>query len=234
MAIEAVLFDCDGVLVDSEVVGLDDSAAFLATLGFSWSPRDLILKFTGMRDDLFRAELLEGYADILGRAPSAEEAQALYEGLMAARRANLHQMQSVEGAVATVQLVAELGIPRAVASSSRQEHLDSKIERYGFAHHVAPHVYSAELCDHGKPAPDIFLYAAERLGIAPEKCLVIEDSRFGVEAGLAAGMEVWGFTGGGHCFDNHGETLQFFGASRVYATHFALQQELIHVTQEHL
>ena len=145
MAIEAVLFDCDGVLVDSEVVGLDDSAAFLATLGFSWSPRDLILKFTGMRDDLFRAELLEGYADILGRAPSAEEAQALYEGLMAARRANLHQMQSVEGAVATVQLVAELGIPRAVASSSRQEHLDPVFEEYRPLFNRRPHVLDHRL-----------------------------------------------------------------------------------------
>ena len=67
----------------------------------------------------------------------------------------------------------------------------------------------------GKPAPDIFLYAAEQLNIAPSRCLVIEDSVNGVIAGLAAGMPVWGFVGGGHCFDGHAERLSAAGAERV-------------------
>ena len=233
MAIEAVLFDCDGVLVDSEVVGLEDSAEFLAQHGFTWSPRDLITKFTGKRNDRFRAELLEGYGEILGRAPADDEAAALFEGMLEVRRANRHRMQAVAGAFDTMKLVADLGLKQAVASSSQQVYLDSKIERFGLAPLVVPHVYSAEHVDHGKPAPDIFLYSAERLGVAPEKCVVIEDSRFGVEAGIAAGMEVWGFTGGGHCFEGHGEALEKAGASRVHDTHIALQQEFTTVTQEH-
>ncbi|MEM1200298.1 MAG: HAD family phosphatase, partial [Pseudomonadota bacterium] len=73
MTVDAVLFDCDGVLVDSEVVGLDESAAFLRSNGFSWSPAELIRRFTGKRDDRFREELLAAYADVLGRQPSHDE-----------------------------------------------------------------------------------------------------------------------------------------------------------------
>lgn len=233
MAIGAVLFDCDGVLVDSEIVGLEDSAEFLRSNGFSWSPEDLIRLFTGKRDDLFRKGLMEGYAAVLGREPREEEAAALYEGLIEARRANRHKMKAVEGALETVKLVADLGIPAAVASSSKQVFLDSKIERYGFAPFVLPHVYSAEFVDHGKPAPDIFLYAAEKLGVAPDSCLVIEDSPFGVEAGVAAGMEVWGFTGGGHCLEDHPIRLKQAGSSRIHEDHFALQQDIARVMEEH-
>lgn len=229
MAVGAVLFDCDGVLVDSEVVGLEDSAEFLRSNGFSWTTADLIRIFTGKRDDLFRKELMQGYARVLGRPPRAAEAEALYEGLIAARRANRHKMTIVDGALDTVALVKGAGLPMAVASSSRQVFLDSKIDRFGFRPFVGRHVYSAEQVAHGKPAPDIFLYAAERLTVEPDECLVVEDSPFGVEAGAAAGMTVVGFTGGGHCLDDHAQRLRAAGALRVHASHFALQQELISV-----
>ncbi|MEL7488068.1 MAG: HAD-IA family hydrolase [Pseudomonadota bacterium] len=101
---------------------------------------------------------------------------------------------------------------KAVASSSRAIYLQSKLERTGLLDLVAPHVYSAELVAHGKPAPDIFLYAADRLEADPARCLVVEDSVNGVAAGVAAGMTVWGFTGGGHCFEGHAERLIDAGA----------------------
>ncbi|NRA29099.1 MAG: HAD-IA family hydrolase [Parvularculaceae bacterium] len=233
MALGAVLFDCDGVLVDSEIVGLEDSAEFLRSKGFSWSPEDLIRLFTGKRDDRFKAELLDAYAGLLGRAPSTEEANCLYEGLIEARRANRHKMLPVTGAVEMMAAVAAAGVPRAVASSSQQVHLDSKIDRFGFRPYVGEHVYSAQYVEHGKPAPDIFLSAAERLGVAPDSCIVIEDSPFGVEAGVAAGMQVWGFIGGGHCLEGHAKRLLAAGALRIHVSHFALQQELFSVIKEH-
>jgi len=233
MTVDAVLFDCDGVLVDSEIVGLEDSAEFLRSKGFSWSPEDLIRLFTGKRMDRFRAELLEAYAEVLGRAPTEAEAVALGEGITEARRSNRHKMQAVAGAVDTVAALAKAEVPLAVASSSQQVYLDSKMERFGFGPHVGEHVYSADFVAHGKPAPDIFLYAAERLGIAPDSCLVIEDSPFGVEAGVSAGMQVWGFTGGGHCLEDHAERLVQAGALRIHASFFALQQELFSVIKEH-
>ncbi|MEO1043268.1 MAG: HAD family phosphatase [Pseudomonadota bacterium] len=233
MTVDAVLFDCDGVLVDSEIVGLDDSAAFLRSKGFTWSPAELIRRFTGKRDDRFREELLAAYGDVLGRAPSHDEGNALFEGMLETRRASRHLMQAVPGALETLTTTAYLGLKRAVASSSRQVYLDSKIERYGFSPLVGPHVYSAEHVAHGKPAPDIFLYAAERINAQPGVCVVIEDSPFGVEAGVAAGMQVWGFTGGSHCPEDHAECLLAAGAIRIHTSHTALQQELTLVTQKH-
>ncbi|NNU16089.1 HAD family phosphatase [Parvularcula sp. ZS-1/3] len=234
MTIGAVLFDCDGVLVDSEVVGLEDSAEFLRQRGFDWGPSELIRRFTGKRDDRFRAELIEAYGDVLGRPATEAEADELFEGMLEARRLNKHKMQIVEGAIETMAVTQRLGLPMAVASSSRQEHLDSKIDRFRFAAFVRPHVYSADRVAHGKPAPDIFLHSAEQLGIAPQNCLVLEDSPYGVMAGVAAGMEVWGFLGGGHCFDGHSERLSAAGAVKVFDDHFAVQQELIAVMEEHI
>ena len=233
MTVDAILFDCDGVLVDSEVVGLEDTTEYLRSLGFPWSPRDLIRLFTGKRDDRFKAELLSHYADLLGRPPTDEEGEALFTEMLEIRRAKRHTMQAVPGALDTIKLVHERGLPMAVASSSRKVYLDSKVERYGFAPFVLPHVYSAEHVAHGKPAPDIFLHSAKRLRMEPHRCLVIEDSPAGVEAGVAAGMQVWGFTGGGHCLDDHAQRLIKCGALRVHSDHVALQQDLIRVIEEH-
>jgi beta-phosphoglucomutase-like phosphatase (HAD superfamily) len=223
---DAVLFDCDGVLVDSEVVGLEESTRFLKERGFVFSPADIVRRYTGKRDDRFRAELLADYAEVLGRQPDEAESEALFTGLLATRRAARDNMQAVPGALGCVETVFRAGTPSAVASSSRQDMLDSKVDRFGFKPFFGRHVYSADKVAHGKPAPDIFLYAAEQIGAPPQTCLVIEDSVFGVEAGLAAGMTVFGFTGGGHCFDGHAERLLEAGAAWVADSHAALQQKI--------
>ena len=91
--------------------------------------------------------------------------------------------------------------PKAVASSSETHQLDYKLRKTGLWDLFAPHIYSADHVTHAKPAPDLFLHAANALGVAPSDCLVIEDSVNGVKAALAAGMRVWGFAGGGHMDD---------------------------------
>ena len=227
MAIEAILFDCDGVLVDSEIVGLADSVRYLQDHGFSWTAEDLIRQFTGMRMDLFQDGLRTAYGQFAGRAPSDEEFTAFFTGFLETRRAQRHTMTTVSGAMETVQAAAQLWPGYlAVASSSGQAHLDSKIERYGFGPFFGQHVYSADAVTQGKPAPDIFLWAADRVGSAPEACLVIEDSPNGVKAGVAAGAQVWGFTGGGHCFADHADKLQAAGAHRVISDHGELIKAL--------
>lgn len=218
-----ILFDCDGVLVDSEVVGLEDSAAFLAENGFDWTTEDLVRRFTGMRNDLFVAGMREAYAEVLGRAPRDEEFEALIAGVWQARASQRHAMTLVAGAKAVVEAAAALGDVRvAVASSSAQRFLDDKVDRYGLRPSFGEHVYSADHVAHGKPAPDIFLYAAERIGVPPAGCLVIEDSAHGVAAGVAAGCTVWGFTGGGHCLGDHAARLSAAGAARVVTDHAKL------------
>ncbi len=205
---EAVIFDCDGVLVDSEILGLDASTAYLRDHGFDWSPADLVRLFTGFRDDVFAERLTKAYRDLHGVDPNTD----FFSGLVETRRSRRHLLAPVPGARAAI---AAMRTPKAVASSSRTEFLVGKMKRTGLYDLFDPHVYSADQVAHGKPAPDIFLYAAEKIGVAPEQCLAIEDSENGVKAAYAAGMTVWGFLGGGHCFEGHGARLTAAGAHKV-------------------
>ncbi|MEM9705245.1 MAG: HAD-IA family hydrolase [Pseudomonadota bacterium] len=209
MDYEAVIFDCDGVLVDSEALGLEDSAKYLRSHNLPYTPVDLIRIYTGLRDDVFARTLAAAYREANNEADPPED---FFQGLIDARRSRSHLLQPVSGALETLTGVTGR---KAVASSSRAHYLESKLKRTGLWEAAAPHVYSAELVAHGKPAPDIFLYAAQKLGVAPEKCLVLEDAENGVKAGVAAGMTVWGFTGGGHCFEGHAERLKAAGAAWV-------------------
>ena len=220
--ITTVLFDCDGVLVDSEVVGLAESARFLRGHGFDWGPDDLVRRFTGMRQDRFAAALADAYAEVLGRAPDEAERAALTEGLIEARRRERDTMQLVPGAAESVAAARTAGLAVAVASSSATMYLEDKIDRFGLRPLFGEAVFSADLVEHGKPAPDIFLHAGKAMGAAPEACLVIEDSAHGAQAGRAAGMTVWGFTGGGHCLPDHAEALRRAGASAVFPDHASL------------
>lgn len=221
----AILFDCDGVLVDSEVVGLEDSAAFLNDQGFAWTTEDLIRRFTGMRQDAFAEGLRAAYDEEVLRRPSTDkEFIALIEGVIGARRASRHEMRLVDGAAGAVAAAKASGARLAVASSSAQHFLDDKIDRYGLRGAFGEHVYSADHVAHGKPAPDIFVFAAEKLGVPASDCLVIEDSAHGVAAGVAAGCEVWGFLGGGHVLDGHAERLAHVGAARLVADHTELAE----------
>ena len=209
--IKAVIFDCDGVLVDSEILGLEESVAFLKSQGLPWEADEVISRFTGYRDDVFRQLLNEAYQEIHGTLPD----DSLFTELVAARRRNKHKLKPIEGARRAIEATAASGFAVAVASSSRTQYLESKLQRTNLWDVLAPHVYSAELVAHGKPAPDIFLHAANAINIAPENCLVLEDSVQGVRAGIAASMSVWGFTGGGHCFAGHGERLSEAGATTI-------------------
>lgn len=219
MDFDAILFDCDGVLVDSEILGLDDSAAYLRSHGLVWSPDDLVRLFTGLRDDVFAARLAGAYQEKNGGAPP----EGFFEGLVETRRRRRDELQPVRGAA---EGLAAIAAPKAVASSSRLIYLESKLKRTGLYDLVAPHIYSADAVASGKPAPDIFLYAADRLGVAASRCLVIEDSANGVIAGRAAGMAVWGFMGGGHCFDGHEARLLAAGAHAVVRDFPALLERL--------
>lgn len=208
MWLSSIIFDCDGVLVDSEALGLDASVAYLNEHGFNWAPEELVRRFTGYRDDVFASQLSSAYRELHGEDPH----QSFFEGLVNVRRARRHLLTEVSGAASAVRRIS---LPKAVASSSRAEFLISKMQRTGLYELFAPHIYSAELVEHGKPSPDVFLYAANALGAAPGACLVVEDSVNGVKAGRAAGMTVWGFLGGGHCFEGHGERLIEAGATAL-------------------
>lgn len=206
--IDAVIFDCDGVLVDSEVLALEVEIAAATEVGLTYDLDEYKARFMGMTTQAFFDLLAEDCRARTGR----DLPEGFEERCYGNYRAALHRLKEVEGAM---RMAAAVVHRKAVASSSRADALEEKLRRTGLWEHFAPHVYSTDLVAHGKPAPDIFLYAAKKLAADPARCLVFEDSVNGVRAARSAGMTVWGFSGGGHMTKASSERLLAAGAARV-------------------
>ncbi|HVY89804.1 MAG TPA: HAD-IA family hydrolase [Hyphomonadaceae bacterium] len=208
----AIIFDCDGVLVDSEILALEIEIAVLAEAGLHYDKAEFAARFTGMSMPRFYAELEADGLARLGRS-----IRDVIEGPMKTRYREAFdtRLTEIAGALEAIRAVTH---PKAVASSSGAEALERKLRRVGHWPHFAPHVYSADHVKEAKPAPDLFLHAAEALLVAPAECLVLEDSINGVMAAKAAGMCVWGFTAGGHMDAAAGERLVKAGAERLISS----------------
>ncbi len=205
------------MLVDSETLSIRGERAALSEMGLTYPHTEYVRRFVGLHDDAFFDELRADYRALLASAPPEDFERRVLEG----RRREAHALAAISGADASLNAARALFGKVAVASSSRAHFLESKLRRTGLWELAAPHVYSADLVARGKPAPDIFLWAADCVRVRPEECLALEDSINGVRAARAAGMTAWGFTGGGHCFPGYGETLTAAGVSRVVASHAA-------------
>jgi len=202
----AVIFDFDGVIADSEMLANLVLSEELTRLGLPTSLEQSYDRYVGTRWDEMIA-LIEG---ALGRRVPPDWGMHLSDTMMARFRRDLTE---VPGAGAFIALLG--GLPRGIASSSSPARLAQCLEVLGLAEAFGPHVFSAELVTHGKPAPDIYLLAAERLGVAPEACLVIEDSPSGVKAAKAAGMAVVGLLAGAHIRPGHDQRLRAAGADHL-------------------
>ncbi len=207
-----VIFDCDGVLIDSEPLACAADAEALAALGHAITAEEIAERYAGLPVEAMHA----GLARELGRPLPPDFAARCEERILALFRSELTALPGVAEAVAALES------PRCVASSSSPAKLALGLIETGLYELFYPHIFSTSLVARGKPAPDLFLHAAASLGAAPADCLVLEDSRPGVEAARAAGMRVLGFTGGGHCGPQHGERLLGAGAEAVIAGHDAL------------
>jgi HAD superfamily hydrolase (TIGR01509 family) len=184
--IELVIFDCDGVLVDSERLGVRIDVQVLAKLGWVMTEREVIERFMGRTDAYMTAEI-ERY---LGRSLPAdwdEEFTPLYRAVFDA------ELTPVDGIVEALDLIV---LPTCVASSGTHERMRYTLGLTGLYDRFAGRIFSATEVAHGKPAPDLFLHAAARMGVDPAACAVVEDSRYGVQAACAAGMRAFGYAGG--------------------------------------
>ncbi len=204
---KAVIFDCDGVLVDSEVIALKVELEMLAEQGLTFERNDYVVRFMGLSTEAYHAAIDKEAKTRLGR-PIAETIRQS-ERLRAVMVAELTE---VPGAIHAVK---GLTLPKAIASSGSVGGLERKLKRTGLWDYFVPHIYGAEHVANAKPAPDLFLHAATALAIPPSDCLVLEDSVNGVVGARAAGMTVWGFLGGGHAHDGLGMRLLAAGAERL-------------------
>ena len=186
---DLVIFDCDGVLVDSERLTVHEEARMLTELGWPVTADEVVGLFMG----LSLATELEMVADRLGPAAAEKFEHDLVPRLTAIFDAEL---TPVDGIPALLDALAHKGVPTCVASSGLPDGIRRKLDRTGLREHFGDRISSASEVEHGKPAPDLFLLAARRMGVPPARAAVVEDSVPGVEAGVAAGMAVYGFAGG--------------------------------------
>lgn len=204
---DLVIFDCDGVLVDSEDLSCRCLSDALTQAGIEMSTEQALERFLGRST----AAVLE-YCQSVGQPIPANFLADLAGQVRETFRA---QLKAIPG-VATV--LAELRLPYCVASSSDLDRVKFSLELTGLASYFAQRLYTSQMVERGKPAPDLFLHAAGRMGFDPCRTLVIEDSISGVLAAKAAGMKVWGFVGGAHYRLRDGSALlRDAGADQIFA-----------------
>jgi HAD superfamily hydrolase (TIGR01509 family) len=205
----AIIFDFDGVLADSEVLSNTVLAEIVTELGVPTTVDDAYRTYMGKRLN----EVIEAIERVAGRKLPADFADAYQNRTFDAFRTRL---RPVDGALEF--LATWRDVPCCIASSSSPERLALSLEVLDMAALFEERVFSASNVARGKPHPDIFLYAAEQLGVRPDDCIVIEDSVGGVTAGRAAGATVIGLTAAGHIQPGHDARLKEAGADHVVAS----------------
>jgi HAD superfamily hydrolase (TIGR01509 family) len=200
-----IIYDCDGTLIDSETIAGQVVHRAIAGFGLPYTLNDYNAAFTGVPAARSWDMLEEEYG------------QPFPAGTRDRVDAEIHRRFAEElTLVAGVRAAVEaLDLPRCVASSTGMPVLRRNMAHVGLMDLFDPHIFSATQVKRGKPAPDVFLYAASQMGHDPSECIVIEDSVNGVKAARRAGMRVLGFTGAGHAFDGLADRLMAAGAVQV-------------------
>jgi HAD superfamily hydrolase (TIGR01509 family) len=203
---DLIIYDCDGVLVDSEVISCRAHAEILTRHGYPITPDEVLKRFLGVSD---REARMTVEAELGRDLPADFEAQM--------KQAALRRYADELGAIPHVEdAIAGIALAKCVASSGTPEKIRHGLSCAGLYDRLAPHIFSATQVARGKPAPDLFLFAAEQMNVEPSRCLVIEDSVPGVTGGRAADMTVLGFHGGSHCPPGHAELLRAAGAAMTF------------------
>lgn len=205
-AVTLLIFDCDGVLVDSEPIANKILSETLTALGRPITARECLRTQVGRS----LADILRETEALVGHVLPGNVADEMNARLFARFR---RELRAIEG---VAEALAALPGPRCLASSSRPERIDLALSVTGLASSFQ-HRFSAIQVAHGKPAPDLFLLAAHEMGAAPSRAIVIEDSVAGVVAARAAGMRAIGFVGGGHATSDLAARLKAAGAEHVIA-----------------
>lgn len=185
---QLVIFDCDGVLVDSEPISIAVLRDIIGAAGVHISESAAYASFLGRSMSTVSNVLREEFDLVV----TDDHLERMRSALYARFERELKPIPHIR------ETLLRLTMPRCVASSSQPERISLSLSITGLLELLEPHLYSATMVSKGKPAPDLFLFAAHDMGMLPEMCVVVEDSPAGIEAAKLAGMMVFGFTGGAH------------------------------------
>lgn len=204
-----VIFDCDGVLVDSEMIASRQLAAFLTDLGRMTTAAECRATFTGMSIKSVGDHVRQDWGMTL---PSDFVEQLRLRDI----EAFAQELQPIAGVADALASLATSQTAMCVASSGTPEKIRHSLTITGLLDFFDDRLFSATQVTHGKPAPDLFELAAYEMGVCPQDAIVIEDAAPGVQGGVAAGMTVYGFTGGSHCTEETEDQLRAAGATAVF------------------
>ena len=208
MRFDAIIFDFDGVLLESEFEGNQMLARLLTEIGHPTSLREAVEHFTGLNG----RDFIDAVEKRIGRPLPSE----FHEGTRSVRDRTLREgIAAVEGAVEFVRGLPP-AFPKAIASSSSSRWVRTHLDHLGLRQTFGNHIYSGrEDVTRGKPEPDLYLHAALKLGVDIQRTAIIEDSKIGAKGALASGATVIGLAGGRHCLDGHADMLRATGVSCV-------------------
>lgn len=212
-----VIFDCNGVLVDSEPLATATVSQEFMRIGFPLTPDIVARYFTGRRP----ADMFAEVEIAAGRKLPPDFATTVASATLRRFRAELRATKHAAYALSWLRG------PKCVASSSSIDRIRISLESTDLIRFFEPNLFSANEVRNGKPAPDLFLHAAGRMRIAPRECIVVEDSAVGVAAGVAAGMKVVGFVGGSHASGDLATHLRAAGVSAVISDLRALKSTIV-------
>lgn len=185
-----ILFDCDGVLVDSEYVASRVFSEALAPYGYHLSTEESIKKFTGLNEHVARQMIFE---------ESGIEIPENYWALQQSKLLEAYSIELTPLMQPVLEMLEKSHFPRGVASNSSRRHVDHCLKlSQQYNYFSEEFIFTSQQVKKPKPAPDLFLFAAEQMGFSPEECLVVEDSSAGTRAAIEAGMDVVIFLGGMH------------------------------------
>ena len=204
-----LIYDFDGVVADSEVLANTVLAEIVSELGVPTTLQDAYTRYMGKRF----SEVIAEIENVVGGSVPEDFSDDFQSRTLDRFRQDL---KLVDGAKTYIDTFSYL--PKCIASSSSVDRLALCLDVLGMQTTFEPHVYSASMVPRGKPHPDIFLFAAEQMAVAPSRSIVIEDSAYGVQAGLAAGMTVIGLLAGSHIQEGHRDRLSAAGAHHVVDT----------------
>lgn len=222
MKIKAVIFDCDGTLVDTELMCAKAFTDSLKPYGIECQPQEMLTEFFGIPNVEIAAQLSNRFGVSLPEGPITQAyTEAVFQNMAT-------QMRVLEDSVAYVKTLEARGYAMAVGSNGTKDVVFEELRVAGYLEHIPEtHVFTAMDVNNPKPAPDMFLKAAEACGVAPVDCVVVEDSATGARAGLAAGMRVVGYTGLAHSPEWQREMLQKAGVTRIINSLTELDAHLV-------